>query len=411
VPFRHESLHYTMTDFFARVRHIVDSRRSEEKKARAAHAKTSPIVSHHEETPADSTLSAGQELPNNTTDQTSEEVDAEKKRKKSKGSRTSSEDGSVKSKSSKDKKEKKEKTAVKKVSSKRKVLKKTPSALPPTEVLMDSLASLKTGQISVRGQVWLLRMKANREQMEQRQTTSYSSLKDYPVSEEFTEQIGKDIDRTYPQYDLFQQPDVQRVMYNILRSVAAYRVELGYCQGMGYVAGFLKTLMPEEDTFWLMIKIIDQFNMSEFWAGTLSGLPRSFYVLERLMESEMPKLSAHFNKVELQTSMYATPWMMTLFLYNYSIPFSMRIWDLLLFEGINYVYPIALSILMIHEEQMLKMDFDQLVQFLQFSCKKLDAEPDVEQVLRLSTRIRETIGSSISVYEKEYVTMMSTPVQ
>jgi len=66
---------------------------------------------------------------------------------------------------------------------------------------------------------------------------------------------------------------------------------------------------------------------------------------------------------------------------------------------------------MIHEEQMLKMDFDQLVQFLQFSCKKLDAEPDVEQVLRLSTRIRETIGTSISVYEKEYVTMMSAPQQ
>jgi len=333
-----------MTDFFARVRHIVDSRRSEEKKARAAHAKTSPIISKHEETSTDITPSAGQDPPNSSSDQTAEENDPEKKRKKSKSSRSSSEDGSVKSgKSSKDKKEKKEKT-LKKSSSKRKVVKKTPSALPPTEVLLDSLASLKTGQISVRGQVWLLRMKANREQMEQRQTTSYLSLKDYPVSDEFTEQIGKDIDRTYPQYDLFQQPDVQRVMYNILRSVAAYRVELGYCQGMGYVAGFLKSLMPEEDTFWLMIMIIDQFNMTEFWAGTLSGLPRSFYVLERLMESEMPKLSAHFNKVELQTSMYATPWMMTLFLYNYSIPFSMRIWDLLLFEGINYVYPIAVYI-------------------------------------------------------------------
>jgi len=275
---------------------------------------------------------------------------------------------------------------------------------------MDSLVSLKTGKISVRGQVWLLRMKASREQMEQRKTTTYASLKNQPVSAEFTEQIAKDIDRTFPQYDLFQQKEIQNVMSDILRSVAAYRSDLGYCQGMNYVAGFLNTLMPEEDTFWLMVRIIDQFNMKDFWSGTLSGLPRSFFILEKLMESEIPRLFAHFNKVELVTSMYATPWMMTLFLYNHSIPFSTRLWDMLLFEGWSYVYAIALSILMLHEEQMLKMDFDELVKFLQFSCKKLESEPEVEQVLRLSSRIRETVAVSVPIYEKEYITMMAAPV-
>jgi len=128
------------------------------------------------------------------------------------------------------------------------------------------------------------------------------------------------------------------------------------------------------------------------------------------MESEIPRLFAHFNEVELVTSMYATPWMMTLFLYNHSIPFSTRLWDMLLFEGWSYVYAIALSILMLHEEQMLKMDFDELVKFLQFSCKKLESEPEVEQVLRLSSRIRETVAVSVPIYEKEYVTMMAAPV-
>ncbi|PRP88298.1 hypothetical protein PROFUN_03407 [Planoprotostelium fungivorum] len=393
-----------MADFFARVRSQLQ--RTEEKKK--AQAQLSPDVKDQEGDPvrdAGDKHTATSELP--------------KEKKKSLKSKLTSGLSKKDKKGSGDKDSTRKKSS--RTSSKKSATKKTASVLPPTEMYVDSLTSLRAGVISVRGQIWLSRLKASRQQMDDRSSVSYNTLVQLPIPEEHREQIGKDIDRTYPQYDLFQQVDVQKKMSQVLHAIAAFRPDLGYCQGMCYVVGFLNTFMPVEDTFWFMIQLIDHFGMADFWSSNLAGLPRAFYILEKLIETEIPKLWKHFNDMDMQTSMYATPWLMTLFLYNHSIPFSTRLWDILLFQGgtrsdynqprlieigFNYVYAIALSILSMHEEQMLKMDFDQCAHFLQFSCRKLGSEPDVEQVLRISSRMNECIEPVIGSLNKEYTAQL-----
>eukprot|EP01117_Protostelium_nocturnum_P005613 TRINITY_DN2022_c2_g3_i1.p1 TRINITY_DN2022_c2_g3~~TRINITY_DN2022_c2_g3_i1.p1 ORF type:complete len:411 (+),score=154.97 TRINITY_DN2022_c2_g3_i1:300-1532(+) len=294
-----------------------------------------------------------------------------------------------------------------KSSARRSVSSSTSIASP--DVYKDALECLKCGLISIRGQVWLLRTRSSRDQLTIRQDTSmYEKLKESPVPIDQIEQIQKDLSRTYPQYDLFQQENVQETMFHILKALASHRQSVGYCQGMGYVAAFLSTMMPEEDAFWLMVQLIDNLQMADFWSPSLPGIPRAFFVLEKLLEFGLPKLSQHFKDNELETSMYATPWMMTLFLYNHSIPFSMRLWDMILFEGFYYVYVIALSLLTIYEDQLLSMSFDELIQFLQFSCKKLEVEPDVEEVLRIAGRIKDTVQPNILLFEKEYLDHIRT---
>lgn len=76
--------------------------------------------------------------------------------------------------------------------------------------------------------------------------------------DERDEDIAKDISRTFPSHVFFAKPDGsgQRALYNVLRAYSVYDREVGYVQGMGFVAGLLLLHMPEEDAFWVMVALL-----------------------------------------------------------------------------------------------------------------------------------------------------------
>jgi hypothetical protein len=63
---------------------------------------------------------------------------------------------------------------------------------------------------------------------------------------------------------------------------------------MGYVAGFLLTLMPEEDVFWMMCQLIDHYGMAELWKPGLPGIKKCYYIIEGLIQCALPRLWKHF---------------------------------------------------------------------------------------------------------------------
>lgn len=49
----------------------------------------------------------------------------------------------------------------------------------------------------------------------------------------------------------------QQKLFNILAVYASYNPEVGYCQGMAYVAAVLLMHMPEEDAFWALYCLME----------------------------------------------------------------------------------------------------------------------------------------------------------
>jgi hypothetical protein len=45
----------------------------------------------------------------------------------------------------------------------------------------------------------------------------------------------------------------QEALRRVLRAYSYYDREVGYCQGMNFIAGMFLTIMPEEDAFWLLV--------------------------------------------------------------------------------------------------------------------------------------------------------------
>lgn len=56
---------------------------------------------------------------------------------------------------------------------------------------------------------------------------------------------------------MFEATSGQNRLYNILKAYTEYDPEIGYCQGMNFIAALLLTYIPnEEDAFWSLVHIM-----------------------------------------------------------------------------------------------------------------------------------------------------------
>ena len=69
------------------------------------------------------------------------------------------------------------------------------------------------------------------------------------IDEYVLRQIERDLPRTFPEQKTFQDRDGkgQQILSNILCAYANYDPEVGYCQGMGFIVGFLILQIKDEE--------------------------------------------------------------------------------------------------------------------------------------------------------------------
>jgi len=93
--------------------------------------------------------------------------------------------------------------------------------------------------------------------------------------------ILKDVSRTLPNHVYFQKEykDGQNDLYEILKCIHILEPEIGYVQGMGYMAAVLLTYMDKDDALGIMMKILNgnQYNMKSFFGQEMIGLKIGYY--------------------------------------------------------------------------------------------------------------------------------------
>eukprot|EP01102_Stenamoeba_stenopodia_P022939 TRINITY_DN9749_c0_g1_i1.p1 TRINITY_DN9749_c0_g1~~TRINITY_DN9749_c0_g1_i1.p1 ORF type:complete len:426 (+),score=76.12 TRINITY_DN9749_c0_g1_i1:330-1607(+) len=185
-------------------------------------------------------------------------------------------------------------------------------------------------------------------------------------SSQYEKQILLDIVRTFPKHVFFQAKKGmgQTSLLNCLKAFSVYDPSVGYCQGMGFIAAVLLLYMTEEDAFWLLGRLCSDYNMKGLFEPGFPLLHKCFQVLEQLMELFLPRLAAHFANESIVTSTYATSWFSTLFTYTLDFSLVLRIWDMVLAEGLRTVYRIALGLLKLLQPELLKLSFEEIVNTL-----------------------------------------------
>ena len=93
--------------------------------------------------------------------------------------------------------------------------------------------------------------------------------------------------------------------------------------------------MPEEEAFCLLVRLMNHYRLREMFIAEMPGLHLHLYQFERLLQDIEPALYYHLQKRGITPSLYATQWFLTLFAYRFPLQLVLRIYDLILSEGLE----------------------------------------------------------------------------
>uniref|UniRef100_A0A4W5RU31 RAB GTPase activating protein 1 like n=1 Tax=Hucho hucho TaxID=62062 RepID=A0A4W5RU31_9TELE len=225
--------------------------------------------------------------------------------------------------------------------------------------------------------------------------------------------ITRDIHRTFPAHDYFKDTDGdgQDSLYKICKAYSVYDEEIGYCQGQSFLAAVLLLHMPEEQAFCVLVKIMYEYGLRELYKKNFEDLHCKFYQLERLLQEQLPELWSHFQELNLEAHMYASQWFLTLFTAKFPLCMVFHITDLLLCEGLNIIFNVALALLKTSKEDLLQADFEGALKFFRVQLpKRYRAAENARRLMEQACNIKVPT-KKLKKFEKEYQTLRESQLQ
>lgn len=83
--------------------------------------------------------------------------------------------------------------------------------------------------------------------------------------------------------------------------------------------------MSEEEAFYLLKHLMFRRGLRSRYLPDMSALQVSLYQLSRLLHDRHPELYAHFDSLEVAPTLYAAPWLLTMFSSQFPLGFVARI--------------------------------------------------------------------------------------
>ncbi|XP_066246737.1 rab GTPase-activating protein 1-like isoform X2 [Euwallacea similis] len=217
--------------------------------------------------------------------------------------------------------------------------------------------------------------------------------------------IQRDIARTFPAHDFFKEAGGlgQDSLYRVSKAYAVYDSEVGYCQGLSFLAATLLLHMPEEQAFCVLVKLMYDYKLRDFYKQGFENLYLRLYQLNRLMEEQLSPLWNHFTEHRIETHMFASQWFLTLFTARFPLYFVFHIIDVFLLQGIDTLFQMALALLMVCKKDLLQLDFEGILKYFRVSLpKKCRSEDAAKQLIKLACSIKV---KKLKKYEADFITL------
>lgn len=183
----------------------------------------------------------------------------------------------------------------------------------------------------------------------------YPILTAAPLSSDVLAEIDKDTHRTFPGHPWLKGRAGQLAMLRVLRAYAALDPEVGYSQGMNFLAGLLLTYLDEAEAFGALAFIMQDRGLRDLYKPNgMALLQIRLWQLGRLMP---PRLAAHMETHAVLPVLYASSWLLTCFAADFPLSFAARVMDLVVTD--SYAAPlmkVAVHILERCSKQLLEMD-------------------------------------------------------
>lgn len=241
-------------------------------------------------------------------------------------------------------------------------------------------------------------------------------------------QIAVDIPRTVPEQRVFHGPAVQAALTRILYLWAVRHPASGYVQGMNDLVTplffvFLSEHIPEgmthaellasenldgvigpdalaeveADAYWALTALLA--NIQDYYTFAQPGIQRRVRYLSELISRVDAPLKKHLEDEGLDFLQFAFRWMNCLLMRELPFPLIIRFWDTYLSEpegfALFHVFVCA-ALLVRFSDQLMSMEFQELVMFLQRLPTAEWGKEEVDLVLSQAYIWRSIFGAAPS---------------
>ncbi|XP_036428043.1 TBC1 domain family member 12 isoform X2 [Colossoma macropomum] len=177
--------------------------------------------------------------------------------------------------------------------------------------------------------------------------------------------IKLDISRTFPSLFIFQKGGPYHdLLHSVLGAYTCYRPDVGYVQGMSFIAAVLILNMEEADAFIAFANLLNKPCQMAFFRVDHELMLKYFAAFQVFFEENLPKLFSHFQSSSLTPDLYLIDWIFTLYSKSLPLDVACRVWDVFCRDGEEFLFRTGLGILRLYEEVLLCMDFIHIAQFL-----------------------------------------------
>jgi len=132
----------------------------------------------------------------------------------------------------------------------------------------------------------------------------------------------------------------------VLLAYSLLRPDIGYVQGMSYVAGSI--LLHVEGIEYLAFRcfanLMNRDNLFTFYSFDMERVNIVFHVFMTFLKERLPKLHAAFKATNISCSIFLFEWIVAVYSNIFPLETSARLWDSYLFYGDYFLVRIAIAI-------------------------------------------------------------------
>ncbi|CAE8627308.1 unnamed protein product [Polarella glacialis] len=181
---------------------------------------------------------------------------------------------------------------------------------------------------------------------------------------------------------------VQRAtVERLLMTFAHHRPDVGYCQGLNFVAALLLCVLGNEHSAFVV------------FCGLMSKLPEEMFCSDperlascrlalqdrvwRALAADRPRLAAHLDSIGLDLNLFLPRWLTTVFSGVLSVPATVRLWDHVLGAGGHgAAVRLALAIVLRAEAKLMQCsEMGDVVEELALAASQVSTAADIDRML------------------------------
>ena len=199
----------------------------------------------------------------------------------------------------------------------------------------------------------------------------YSSFK---AKSKYDQEIIKDLTRTFPKDKSFSKDsNNSNKLYNILNCYSNFNKNIGYAQGLNFIAAIAICMFDNEEICFLFLdSLINRFELNTFLSIDNKDLIGKLSHFSKYLNKYIPEIISFLDKHDINHGFFSHGWILTLFSNSMKKEYLIHTWAFMIIFGWKFFYSFVIQILLWYKKDI----FNSNINLLCAKMKNILADDD-----------------------------------